>query len=93
VQQLKAISNLAPATSLRELNLADSGVADLQGLEKLVALETLDVTNIRTRTCPSCGSALDWSRCRPKGTSPHSKVSSTLQRLPSSIAACTSIVR
>jgi Leucine-rich repeat (LRR) protein len=56
--KLKAISNLAPATSLRELNLADSGVADLRGLEKLVALETLDVTNIRTkdlsilRQCP-----------------------------------------
>jgi Leucine-rich repeat (LRR) protein len=57
-KQLKAISNLAPATSLRELNLADSGVANLGGLEKLVALETLDVTNIRTedlsilRQCP-----------------------------------------
>jgi hypothetical protein len=56
--QLKAIWNLAPATSLRELNLADSGVADLRGLDKLVALETLDVTNIRTedlsilRQCP-----------------------------------------
>jgi Leucine-rich repeat (LRR) protein len=46
--QLKAISNLAPATSLRELNLVDSGVESLQGLEKLVALETLDVTNIGT---------------------------------------------
>jgi Leucine-rich repeat (LRR) protein len=57
-EQLTAISNLAPATSLRELNLAHSGVADLRGLEKLVALETLDVTNIRTedlsilRQCP-----------------------------------------
>jgi Leucine-rich repeat (LRR) protein len=47
-EKLKAISNFAPATSLRELNLADSGVADLRGLEKLVALETLDVTNIGT---------------------------------------------
>jgi Leucine-rich repeat (LRR) protein len=28
-KQLKAISNLAPATSLRELNLSDSGVEDL----------------------------------------------------------------
>jgi Leucine-rich repeat (LRR) protein len=37
---LKAISNLAPATSLRELNLSDSGVVDLRGLEELVALET-----------------------------------------------------
>jgi Leucine-rich repeat (LRR) protein len=47
--QLKAISNLAPATSLRELALADCGnLTDLQGLEKLVALETLDVTSIRT---------------------------------------------
>jgi Leucine-rich repeat (LRR) protein len=46
-RQLKAISNLAPATSLRELNLADSGVADLRGLEELVALETLDVTSNR----------------------------------------------
>jgi internalin A len=45
---LTAISNLAPATSLRELDLADSGVADLRGLDKLVALETLDVTNIST---------------------------------------------
>jgi hypothetical protein len=57
-ERLKAISNLAPATSLRELNLADSGVENLQGLDKLVALETLDVTNIRTtdlsilRQCP-----------------------------------------
>jgi Leucine-rich repeat (LRR) protein len=47
-QQLKAISNLALATSLRELNLAHSGVESLQGLEKLIALETLDVTDIRT---------------------------------------------
>jgi hypothetical protein len=47
-EQLTAISNLAPATSLRELSVADSGVADLGGLEKLVALETLDVTNIST---------------------------------------------
>jgi Leucine-rich repeat (LRR) protein len=57
-QQLKTISNLAPATSLRELNLADSGVESLQGLEKLIALETLDVTDIGTedlsilRQCP-----------------------------------------
>jgi Leucine-rich repeat (LRR) protein len=46
---LHAISNLAPATSLRELKLADSGVVSLQGLDKLVALETLDVTNIGVR--------------------------------------------
>jgi Leucine-rich repeat (LRR) protein len=46
--QLKAISNLAPATSLRELNLAYSAVADLQGLEKLGALETLNVAGIST---------------------------------------------
>jgi hypothetical protein len=58
-RQLKAISNLAPATSLRELVLAHCGnLTDLQGLEKLVALEALDVTNIRTadlsilRQCP-----------------------------------------
>jgi hypothetical protein len=57
-EQLQAISNLAPATSLRELHLADSGVTDLGGLEKLVALERLDVTGIRTkhlsilRQCP-----------------------------------------
>jgi Leucine-rich repeat (LRR) protein len=57
-KQLKAISNLAPATSLRELNLARSGVTDLHGLNKLVALETLDVTDICTtdlsilRQCP-----------------------------------------
>jgi Leucine-rich repeat (LRR) protein len=45
-QQLKTISNLAPATSLRALNLAHCGnLTDLQGLEKLVALETLDVTD------------------------------------------------
>jgi Leucine-rich repeat (LRR) protein len=92
-KQLKAISNLAPATSLRELNLAGSGVADLGGLEKLVALETLDVTNIRTtdlsilRQCPRLVTL------SAKGTSPHWKVSSTLQRLPSSIAACTSMMR
>jgi Leucine-rich repeat (LRR) protein len=57
--QLNAISNLAPATSLRELNLAlCANLPDLRGLEKLVALETLDVTNIRPtdlsilRQCP-----------------------------------------
>jgi hypothetical protein len=66
-EQLKAISNLAPATSLRELDLAYSGVADLRGLEKLGALETLDVTGIAPRTCRSCCSALDWSRCRSRG--------------------------
>jgi hypothetical protein len=60
-QQLKAISNLAPATSLRELTLAHSRVVSLQGLEKLVALEILDVTNISTtdlsilRQCPHLG--------------------------------------
>jgi Leucine-rich repeat (LRR) protein len=57
-QQLQAISNLASATSLRQLNLAHSVVADLRGLETLVALEALDVTSIRTedlsilRQCP-----------------------------------------
>jgi Leucine-rich repeat (LRR) protein len=51
-KQLDAISNLAPATSLRELNLAYSGVADLRGLHKLIALETLDVTNIITSGLP-----------------------------------------
>jgi hypothetical protein len=51
-KQLKAISNLAPATSLIDLNLSYSRVEDLGGLDTLV----------------------------------------TLQRLPSSIAACTSIV-
>jgi hypothetical protein len=56
--RLKTISNLAPATSLRELNLAHSRVEDLGGLNKLVALEVLDVTGIRTtdlsilRQCP-----------------------------------------
>jgi Leucine-rich repeat (LRR) protein len=52
---LEAISNLAPATSLRELNLADSRVWGLRGLEELVALETLDVSRI-----PAC----DWSILR-----------------------------
>jgi Leucine-rich repeat (LRR) protein len=51
-KQLKAISNLAPCVSLRELNLADSRVEDLQGLHKLVALETLNV---------KCIPARDWS--------------------------------
>jgi Leucine-rich repeat (LRR) protein len=57
-KQLTAISNLAPATSLRELNLAYSSVEDLGGLDKLVALETLDVIDISTedlsilRQCP-----------------------------------------
>jgi hypothetical protein len=53
--KLKAISNLAPATSLRELSLADSGVEDLPGLKELVALETLDVSRI---------DACDWSILR-----------------------------
>jgi Leucine-rich repeat (LRR) protein len=57
-EKLMAISNLAPATSLRELTLASACVKDLRGLEKLVALETLDVTDISTedlsilRQCP-----------------------------------------
>jgi Leucine-rich repeat (LRR) protein len=58
-KQLKAISNFAPATSLRELNLAHCGnLTDLQSLDKLVALKTLDVTGISTvhlsilRQCP-----------------------------------------
>jgi Leucine-rich repeat (LRR) protein len=57
-ERLKTISNLAVATSLRELSLAYSSVEDLGGLEKLVALETLNVSNICTedlsilRQCP-----------------------------------------
>jgi Leucine-rich repeat (LRR) protein len=56
--RLTAITNLAPCVSLRKLNLARSDVHGLQGLEKLVALETLDVTDICTndfsilRHCP-----------------------------------------
>jgi Leucine-rich repeat (LRR) protein len=56
--QLAAISNLTPAKTLRELILAYSGVESLQGLQKMGALETLDVTDIRTedlsilRQCP-----------------------------------------
>jgi Leucine-rich repeat (LRR) protein len=57
-RKLTTISSLAECVSLRELNLGYSGVKDLQGLEKLVALETLDVTGIRAghwsvlRQCP-----------------------------------------
>jgi internalin A len=57
-EQLKAISNLAPATSLRELNLSQSRVESLRGLDNLIALETLDVSDICTedlsilRQCP-----------------------------------------
>jgi Leucine-rich repeat (LRR) protein len=48
-QQLAAITNLVAATSLRELILTHcTHLADLRGLEKLVALETLDVTYIGT---------------------------------------------
>jgi Leucine-rich repeat (LRR) protein len=54
-RKLRTISNLAPCVSLRELNLGYSGVEDLQGLEKLVTLETLDVTRIP---------AGDWSVLR-----------------------------
>jgi hypothetical protein len=43
-KQLKAISNLAPATSLRELNLARSGVADLDE-------RTRRATRSRCTTC------------------------------------------
>jgi Leucine-rich repeat (LRR) protein len=50
--RLTTMSNLAPCVSLRELNLAGSCVRDLQGLQKLIALETLDV---------SCNLADDWS--------------------------------
>jgi Leucine-rich repeat (LRR) protein len=48
-KQLKAISNLAPAISLRELNLAHCGsLTDLQGVQKMAALETLHVNDICT---------------------------------------------
>jgi hypothetical protein len=45
---LKAMSNLAPATSFAraQLGALRDNLTDLQGLDKLVALETLDVTNI-----------------------------------------------
>jgi Leucine-rich repeat (LRR) protein len=58
-ERLKAVSNLAPCDSLRELNLSRSGVVDLRGLECLESLETLDVTHARItdwsvlRQCPS----------------------------------------
>jgi Leucine-rich repeat (LRR) protein len=45
---LKAISNLTPCVSLRELSLSGStSVVDLQGLEKMIALETLNLVNMR----------------------------------------------
>jgi Leucine-rich repeat (LRR) protein len=50
-EKLTMISNIAACVSLRQLNLAYSGVEDLQGLERLVALETLDI---------SCVPARDW---------------------------------
>jgi hypothetical protein len=86
-KQLKAISNLAPATSLRELNLAYSGVADLRGLEKLVALETLDVTNIRTdrlvhpAAVPSTGHAVG-QRGHHRTRKYHPRCSAFPRRLP-----------
>jgi Leucine-rich repeat (LRR) protein len=55
--QLKAISNLAPCLSLRELNLSGSGVEDLRGLDKLVALETLTIKHPTNRI-------KDWSVLR-----------------------------
>jgi Leucine-rich repeat (LRR) protein len=42
-KQLTAISNLAPCASLRELDLSYSGVKHLEGLDKLIALETLTI--------------------------------------------------
>jgi Leucine-rich repeat (LRR) protein len=68
--KLTAISNLAPCVALRELNLSDSDVEDLRGLEKLVALETLDVSHLRVREwsvlrqCPRL-TALTVSRQMP----------------------------
>jgi Leucine-rich repeat (LRR) protein len=55
--QLKAISNLSPATSLRELNLSDSGVEDLRGLVELVSLKTLKIKR-------STNAIKDWSILR-----------------------------
>jgi Leucine-rich repeat (LRR) protein len=48
-EELTMISNIAACVSLRQLNLAWSGVEDLQGLERLVALETLDISSIPAR--------------------------------------------
>jgi Leucine-rich repeat (LRR) protein len=42
-KRLTAISNLTPCASLRELDLSYSGVKHLEGLDKLVALETLTI--------------------------------------------------
>jgi Leucine-rich repeat (LRR) protein len=55
--KLKAISNLAPATSLRELDLSYSGINRLEGLQKLVALETLTIKH-------STNAIKDWSILR-----------------------------
>jgi Leucine-rich repeat (LRR) protein len=55
--QLTAISNLAPCISLRELHLSFSGVESLEGLEKLVALETLTLEH-------GTGAIKDWSTLR-----------------------------
>jgi Leucine-rich repeat (LRR) protein len=59
-KQLKAISNLAAATSLRALDLSYSGVERLEGLQKLIALETLTIKH-------STDAIKDWSvlqQCR-----------------------------
>jgi hypothetical protein len=55
-------SNPAPCVSLRELDLAGSRVEDLQSLQKLVALETLNV---------KCIPADDWSIVQQCPRLPH----------------------
>jgi Leucine-rich repeat (LRR) protein len=51
-ENVTSVAMLAPCTSLRKLNLWDSAVTDLEGIERLVALESLNVAS--TSVC-------DWS--------------------------------
>jgi hypothetical protein len=92
-QQRKAISNLAPATFLRELSVAPSAVECPQGLEKLVALETLDVTNTDIRTedlsiLRQCSRLVTLT-----ANGDITALESIIHAAPSSLAACTSVMR
>jgi hypothetical protein len=54
-----SVSGLVVCTSLRELNLSHSRVADLRGLEQLPALETLDLRGIaHAHCCVLCSNVL-----------------------------------
>jgi hypothetical protein len=66
-----SVSGLVVCTSLRELNLSRSSVNDLRGLERLPALEVLDLRGI-ARSCCWCSKVLNsCARLRALSTDRH----------------------